>query len=605
MSNVGSVVNYFSTANEGFATTLANTISSGATTIPLASVAGLTDGSVFVGIIEPGQANQQVFTGTVSVSGADIINVVWTRSTNNSHIAGVIIVDYVTGTDWNMAMTGIGKHANQDGSLTTAAVQKALNITGGAAGGWTPSGFAPSTVAYNGNRSYTLTFSGNDVTPTLSKGMRLQMTRTVTAPSQCTSLNGSTQYYSKSSPAAMTFTDDFVVSAWIKLTSYVACAIASRYNGTSGWNFTVSSTGQLQLEGFNAGASNFSYVISAQSLPLNRWVHVAAQLDMSAFTATPTTSYIMIDGVDVPASVARGGSDPTALIQAGSLEIGSQNSGSALFPGKIAQVAIYNAHVTEATIAASSSQTLAGTETSLVSAYSFNNAITDLNANANNLTTNGSAVATNADTPFAQTNGLTGYAVGTTNYGIITAISFSTNTTCVVQVPEGDTIPTSGGISGVSYATSKTPYGFPAGKGKWRLGCFIKTQTTQSSPTQNTWYNMTPTSGTAGGSVLNIPIGDWMVGYDASSQMVGSTNTIFLITLSTANNTESDSEYTHRMGSAGANTLLYAAHREKDQSLSAATSFYLNNKTDQTGGTSLANNGNNATTVIYADCALL
>lgn len=126
MSNVSSVTNFFSTANEGFATTLGNTISAGATTVPLAGTSGLTNGSIFVGIIEPGQANQQVFTGTVNVSGSSITSVVWTRGTNNSHIAGVVIVDYVTGTDWNMMTTGILKFASQTGTLLPAAVQAAI-----------------------------------------------------------------------------------------------------------------------------------------------------------------------------------------------------------------------------------------------------------------------------------------------------------------------------------------------------------------------------------------------------------------------------------------------------------------------------------------------
>jgi hypothetical protein len=40
----------------------------------------------------------------------------------------------------------------------------------------------------------------------------------------------------------------------------------------------------------------------------------------------------MIDGVNVPASVTRGGTNPTSLIQAGNLEIGSINGGTATFP---------------------------------------------------------------------------------------------------------------------------------------------------------------------------------------------------------------------------------------------------------------------------------
>lgn len=115
-SNVSSVTNFFPSPNEGFTTTLASTISSGATTVPLNSTSGLTNGTIFVGIIEPGAANEQVFTGTVSTSGSDITGVVWTRGTNVSHVGGVTIVDYVTGTAVKMMTTGILKDHVQTGN---------------------------------------------------------------------------------------------------------------------------------------------------------------------------------------------------------------------------------------------------------------------------------------------------------------------------------------------------------------------------------------------------------------------------------------------------------------------------------------------------------
>src|SRR5436305_765158 len=144
------------------------------------------------------------------------------------------------------------------------------------AGGWTATS-TPTTITALGNRSYTVLFPSVDLTSTLFPGYRFKGTRTVTAPTQSTSLNGTTQYYSKSSPAGMTFTDDFTVSAWIKLSSYASSTIISRYNGTSGWLLFLGADGRIYLQGNNAGASNFRRVSSYQSLPLNKWVHVAAQ----------------------------------------------------------------------------------------------------------------------------------------------------------------------------------------------------------------------------------------------------------------------------------------------------------------------------------------
>lgn len=357
-----------------------------------------------------------------------------------------------------------GTHSDITATSVTATTGTFTNLTvsGTATSqGWTALGDVPDLVTANGNRNYDLRFDGVDHTSTLSPGMKLQLTRTVAAPSQCTSLNGTTQYYSKSSPSGMTFIDDFTVSAWVKLSSYNSGAqqvIASRYNGTSGWMFYVDTAGQIGMAGYNAGSANVSFVLSYASLPLNKWVHVAAQLDMSTFTASTTTSYIMFDGVDVAALVGRGGTNPTSLINnVGNLEIGGRNGGLLPFNGKIAQVAIYSAKVTQATIKASMDRTLTGSETSLISAYTFNNSLNDLNANANNLTAQGSATATNADSPFA--NAVT---AGLLEYAEVNSVTFSTNTTVNVRVPDTCQIPTSGGVSAVSYSTQSNPYGLPA-----------------------------------------------------------------------------------------------------------------------------------------------
>lgn len=121
-SNVSAVTNLFPTVNEGFITTLNSSIGSGATTVPLAGVSGLTDGSIFVGIIEPGQTKEQTFTGTVDSGGAQITGVKWTRNTNTTHTAGVTIVDYVSGTGINMISRGLQVSLKQDGTLNNGAI---------------------------------------------------------------------------------------------------------------------------------------------------------------------------------------------------------------------------------------------------------------------------------------------------------------------------------------------------------------------------------------------------------------------------------------------------------------------------------------------------
>lgn len=375
--------------------------------------------------------------------------------------------------------------------------------------GWFPLSPLPTitSIVANGNRSYTFNTS-TDTTATLAPGMRLRTTRTIAAPTQSTSLNGTSQFWNNTTPNKLTFTNNFVVSAWVKLTSYGGAnnqAIVSRYNGTSGWALQAISSGQIQLTGWNGSSANASYVISYQSIPLNKWVHVAAQLDMATFTATPTTSYVMIDGQDVPATVGRGGTNPTALIQAGNLEIGSQNGGLLPSPGKIAQVAIYGAKVAESAIAATISQGLQGTETSLLSAWSFNGVTTDLNTTTpNNLTAQGSAVATNADSPFG---GQAGGAISSTvDYAIIQKV---TSAAITVQVPEGCTIPTTGGISAISYSSADKPYGFPSQAGKWTVDFISKISTGNVISTVYAPFI---------GHSLTAPIGDWKLSYEGLGQ---------------------------------------------------------------------------------------
>ena len=491
-----------------------------------------------------------------------------------------------------------GTHANvtADTVVTTGNVSigGTLTIAGStSSGSWTPISGTVSAVTANGNRSYSLTTSA-DNTASISRGMRLRTTRTVSAPTQSTSLNGTNQYYSKSSPNKLTFTDDFVVSAWVKLSSYAQGGIVSRWNTTSGWVLYVDSSGRVFLNATNAAGANYSNVSTYQSIPLNKWVHVAAQLDMSAFTATTTTSYIMIDGVDVPCAVSRGGTNPTALVQAGNLEIGSWNSGTNPFPGKIAQVAIFNAKVTQANIRATISQGIAGNETSLASAYSFSNSITDLNTTTpNDLTANGSAVATNADSPFGGQD--SGSISATLDYGIVQTIN---STTIVVQVPEGCTIPTSGGVSAVSYSSVKSPYGFPGQVDKWtilsRLRIFNAT-------TSNATYGSFMSNGFA----LTVPVGAWVIGW--AGGLFNSSNTVearfnISATALTGLTATANTEYAAGIISPAAASNSSYANVRNSETLASQSTFVMYSIGSTTSGGLV---GDTYRTLIYAENAYL
>lgn len=534
-----------------------------------------------------------------AVAGDNVASITVSRSTSSSSDNGT---PPTYGYPIAVVTVANGASSITNGNITD--LRESVEVTNNATStGWTNLGSTPGTVTANGNKSYSLVFNSTDLTDTLSPGMRLKLGRTVTAPTQCTDLeSSSSQYYNDTSVSGMTFTDDFACSAWVKIESYgTPMTIASRYNGTSGWYFLINSNGQVQMDGFNGGTINYSNVTSYSSIPLGKWVHVAAQLDMSAFTATTTTSYTMIDGVNAPAVVARGGTNPTALVQAGNLEIGSTNGATQyFFDGKLAQVAIYSAKVTQATILASMNQALTGSETSLISAYSFSNSITDLNtSNANNLTANNSAVATATDSPFAQRSNLAGsVTAGTTEYGIVTAATFSTNTTVTVQVPEGSTIPTSGGVSAVSYSLNKTPYGFPSQRTKWML--FGMSRLDAYGATNGTYVNVNSLQ-------LSLPTGEWLISSKATVYLSVTTAGAYMrTTISTGSTTETDKRTTIQSEQGGNNTQAITQQMTCppiDTTTTAMTIYYLNSYSSV--NCNIYNLGGRAATMIIADNAYI
>lgn len=411
-----------------------------------------------------------------------------------------ILSEFNGNIDDNNIKTG----ANINGAkiLASSLPGSALDTT--LAGGWISGGLpAVSSVTNNGNRSETITFAST-VASLLSPGMRLRTTRTVSAPTQCADLEASSsQYFSSASAglAGMTFTDDFTCMGWVKLESYAQGTIIGRYS-VNGYFMRVDATGQLVIAGGNGGA--IDYATTYQSLPLNKWVHVAATLDISGAAST-----MYIDGVLVPSSYTN--SAATSVTQSGDFCVGALSGGSSFFDGKLAQVAVFSSVLSASTIRSYMSQGLAGNESTLVSAFSCNNSLLDLNTtNNNDLTANGGAVMTNADSPFANA---TGVPSGTTDVALVMAVSGSDAT---VQVPEGCTIPTSGGVSAVAYSTSVNPYGWVADKGRWEVSSLIRyAYLGIAIGGVSQWFGS--------GQTLTVPVGAWEVGYEG---VYGLTSTV-------------------------------------------------------------------------------
>ena len=461
------------------ATTLTALHSGGGTTMSCSALTGWPTATAVHFIVYTTDASGNKVAGSQTdwkgvVSGTNLINCELKAGTDSGYSIGAI-VECAPTAYWakDMADGMIAEH-EQDGThgaITPTSVVSSGPITGtvgtfssivvsgtATTQGWTPLGDVPDTVTANGNRNYDLVFNGNDLTSTLSPGMKLQLSRTVAAPDQCADLErGSSHYFSKTSPAGLSFTTTFSCAAWIKLESYGdTMGIITRRNAdTEGWTFAIRADGRVQLVGLRIAGNN-KQINSYVSVPLNRWVHVAATMDMSA--ADTSAQKIWLNGIEIGREYALSGT-ATALVQGTSaLVVGAEKSdGSNPFDGKIAQAAVFSAALNDTSVRALMSQGLTGSETNLVSAFSLDNSLNDLNtSNANNLTAQNSAAATDTDSPFA--NAVT---AGTLEYAEINSVSFSTNTTVNVRVPDTCMIPTSGGVSSVYYSTQSNPYGLP------------------------------------------------------------------------------------------------------------------------------------------------
>jgi hypothetical protein len=150
----------------------------------------------------------------------------------------------------------------------------------------------------------------------------------------------------------------------------------------------------------------------------------------------------------------------------------------------------------------------------------------------------------------------------------------------------------------------KSPDGFPLNPEKWTFSTSDTTQRTQSTPTQNTWYN-------PGTISLNIPIGAWRVSYRCFAQVVSNaaqTAATCFSTLSTANNSESDAEFTGGTQVGGASgTIISGApvFALKTLVLTAKTTYYLNIRTTLASMASIHSRNDLSKLSIFCVCAYL
>lgn len=185
----------------------------------------------------------------------------------------------------------------------------------------------------------------------------------------------------------------------------------------------------------------------------------------------------------------------------------------------------------------------------------------------------------------------------TAKYFIITKVAFATDTTVTIYGGTDYDL-ANATITSPYYSTAKAPVGFPLEKEKWTVEATDTTNRTQGSPVQNTWYNL-------GSFTISVPIGAWNLYYSGGIQLNGSGTYVAQTTLSTANNTQSDSELSVSSSMNVSSAIISWHTRGKELSVASKTSYYFNYRTTSSGATVLYAGNADVPAIIRAVCAYL
>ena len=385
---------------------------------------------------------------TPSVAADNVITLFTSRSTANTSDTGSpptygILLAVVTVVNGASSIT----NSNIADKRTQATLSTSATSVGA---GWVNLGYPLTYSANNGNKEFAVT-SANNLTGILSPGMKLQVTRATTPPTQCMAfVAASSEYATKASPSGITFTGVFTCEAWVYVQSYTGQAqtIINRLDAAAtsgGWEFQISSTGQPVIT--YGTTTTFTQLASYQSVPLNTWVHVAGVVT----SVSSKTGQIYINATAVPTNTTL--SNSTTLTQASvDLRIGANSATptNTYFNGYISEVRVWSAAQSAANIQANMTKSLVGNESNLVALYQGNGNFNDATSNANNLTATNSPIATQASNPY-----------NAIEYANIRAISYSNPTTTItLYTGDSGTIPNMT-LNTPQYSISREPFGLP------------------------------------------------------------------------------------------------------------------------------------------------
>lgn len=521
-----------------------------------------------------------------SLAADNVITLYTSRSTSNASDNGApptygILLAVVTVANGASSIT----NANISDRRTQSSLS---SVNSGSSTGWTSLGYALTYGANNGNKEFTVT-TPNDLTGLLSPGMRLKISRSTTPPTQSMAfVAASSQYATKASPAGITFTGPFTCEAWAYLTSYTGnsrAEILSRLDPagtTGGWEFFLDASGRVQIQ--YGTASSFTNILSYQSVPLNRWTHLAGVVT----SVSSKTGAIYINGTSVPTTNTA--TAATTLTQAAiDLRIGASpvTPANTYFNGYLSEVRLWSVAQSAGSIQSNMTINLVGNETNLIGLWQGNGNFNDATSNANNLTATNGAIATQAANPY-----------NATEYAIITKVSYS-NPTTTVTLFTGDngTIPNQT-LNTPYYATVKEPFGFPADENLWRIWVPHRTL---DNVTSNANYG----SFLSGGWAIAVPTGSWRVGVIANG-IYSNTTTIVNYALSstalTGLGTGAYTDISWRAAASSASSYAFAVDVSAPQTVASMTTYVV-----YTIGATTGSGIDGTTTVngLYARCGYL